>query len=78
LKKKVEDSEAALILVQIQKENEISLLKECIAALETRLFEENMVTQTKINELEAKLADANAKTEKAAQELCSVKIQAKL
>jgi hypothetical protein len=43
LKKKVEDFKDALTLVQTQKENEISLLKERLAVLETRLIEENVV-----------------------------------
>jgi multidrug resistance efflux pump len=46
--------------------------------LETRFLEENATAQTKINELEAQLANANAKSEKAIQELSSVKIQAEL
>jgi hypothetical protein len=84
-RKKAEDSEAALALIQIQKEKELSLLRESITALETRLSEESSVAQTKINDLEAKLTDANAKSEKAIRdhlniqkELSSVRIQAEL
>jgi hypothetical protein len=84
-RKKAEDSEAALALIQIQKEKELSLLRESITALETRLSEESSVAQTKINDLEAKLTDANAKSKKAIRdhlniqkELSSVRIQAEL
>jgi hypothetical protein len=85
LRKKAEDSETALALIQTQKENELFLLRERIAALETWLSEDNLAGQTKISDLEAELVADNVRSEKAIQdhlniqkELSSVKIQAEL
>jgi chromosome segregation ATPase len=60
-------------------------LGECIATLETKLAEDNSAAQARINDLEAKLAAANVKFEKAIQdnsdiqnELSSVNVRVKL
>jgi hypothetical protein len=60
-------------------------LGEFIATLKTKLAEDNSATQAIINDLEAKLAAANVRLEKAIQdnfdiqnELSSVKVRAEL
>lgn len=68
LKKKVEDSKATLALIQAQKENELSFLKERVTVLETWLAEDNSVAQARIIDLEAKLAATNVRSEKAIQD----------
>jgi hypothetical protein len=85
LRKKAEDSEAALALLQAQKERELYLLGECIVVLETKLAEDNSTTQAKINDLEVKLAAAKIRSKRTIQdhsdiqkELSSVKVKAKL
>ena len=85
MRKKLEDLEVALALVQVEKEKEFSLLREHIVVLETRFCEDALAAQAKITDLEATLATANVKSEKAIQdhlniqnELSLVKIQAEL
>jgi hypothetical protein len=60
-------------------------LGECIATLEIKLAEDNLATQAIINDLEAKLTAANARSKKAIQdhsdiqnELSSMKVRAEL
>ena len=84
-RKRAEDSEAAFALFQAQKKNELSFLGERIAALETKLAEDNSAAQAIINDLKAKLDAANARSKKAIQdhsniqnELSSMKIKAEL
>jgi chromosome segregation ATPase len=74
----VEDSEVALALTQAQKEQELSHLRARIVALETRLSEDALVAQAKINDLEATLAANNTAIQSVQKELSSVKIQAEL
>ena len=85
LKKKAEELEAALASIQVEKENELSLLRESIDVLKNQLHEDALAAQAQIANLEATLATANAKFEKAIQdhsdiqkELSLVKIQAEL
>jgi hypothetical protein len=76
LRKRAEDS--ALALTQAQKEQELSHLRACIAALETRLSEDALVAQAKVNDLEATLAASNTMIQSIQKELSSVKIQSEL
>jgi hypothetical protein len=78
LRKKVEDSEAALALAQAQKEQELSHLRTHIVALEIRLSEDALVAQAKINDLEATLTANNMAIQNVQKELSSVKIQVEL
>ena len=85
LRKKVKDLKAALALVQVEKEKELSLLREHIAMLKTWLCEDALAAQAKITNLEAILAAANIRSKKAIQdhlniqnELSVAKIQAEL
>ena len=85
MRKKAENVEAALALLQAQKKMELSLLGEQIAVLETKLAEDSLAAQGKINDLEVKLAAANARSKKAIQnhldiqnELSAMKVRAEL
>jgi hypothetical protein len=73
------------MLIQAQKEKELSLLREHIDALKTRLSKDAPTAQTKISDLEATLVAANVRSEKVVQDhmdtqnkLYSVRIQAEL
>ena len=68
MKRKIEELEAALASVQVEKEKELSLIKERIAMLENRLHEDASASQALIADLEATLATANAMSEKAIQD----------
>lgn len=85
LRKRLEDSEVALALLQTQKERELALSGERIAALEAKLAEDNSTTHARINDLEVKLVVTNVTSEKAIKdhsdiqkELSSMRIKAEL
>jgi hypothetical protein len=85
LRKKLEDSKAALALLWAQKERALTFSGERIVALEAKLVEDSLTAWAKINDLEAKLFAANAISEKAIKdhsdiqkELSSMKIKAEL
>jgi hypothetical protein len=59
LKKRTEESEATLALVQNQKEQELSHLRARADALETQLSRDALVAQAKINDLEATITANN-------------------
>jgi hypothetical protein len=85
LRKKLEDSKAALALFWAQKERALTFSGKRIVALEAKLVEDSLTAWAKINDLEAKLFAANAISEKAIKdhsdiqkELSSMKIKAEL
>jgi phage I-like protein len=78
LRKRVEESEAALALVQIRKEQELSHLRARVDALETQMSKDALVAHAKINDLEATITANNTAIQSLSKELSSVKIQAEL
>jgi chromosome segregation ATPase len=78
LRKRTEELEATLALVQNQKEQELSHLRARVDALKTQLSKDASVAQAKINDLEATITANNTAIQSLQKELSSVKIQAEL
>jgi hypothetical protein len=78
LRKRAEELEATLGLVQTQKEQELSHLKARAEALETQLSQDALAARTKISNLEATIVTNNTMIHDLQRELSSAKIQAKI